>query len=178
MTKEESTRIVDRIKVYRQNFTITDLVYREWFKVLNAYDYAEVDEKLDKYFKDLDNEGKIPNPHYLVKYLRTQNEKQNIGSFKVECPNCGLYVDLEDLDGKHYDRCLSTRYIVAMRKKYFNKETDIEELNYLSDKIFWDKYYDFISILSKMEVQEKDKLIRILEDKDSNKRIEQITLRM
>ena len=59
MTKEESLKIVDKIKVYRQNFTITDLTYFEWFKVLEPYEYADVDEKLDKYLKDLDNEGKI-----------------------------------------------------------------------------------------------------------------------
>lgn len=179
MTREESLKIVDKIKVYRQNFTITDLTYLEWFKVLEPYDYSDVDEKLDKYLKDLDNEGRIPNPYYLIKYLKTKKEKQSVSSFKVACPLCGCYVNLEDLDGKHYDRCLSTRYIITMRKKYFDKETDIDILSELSDEVFWDKYYEFISMLSKMEcVQEKDKLSKILEEKNHNKSIEQITLRI
>lgn len=179
MTREESLKIVDKIKVYRQNFTITDLTYLEWFKVLEPYDYSDVDEKLDKYLKDLDNEGRIPNPYYLIKYLKTKKEKQSASSFKVACPLCGCYVDLEDLDGKHYDRCLSTRYIITMRKKYFDKETDIDILSELSDEVFWDKYYEFISMLSKMEcIQEKDKLSKILGEKNYNKSIEQITLRI
>lgn len=177
MTKEESTRIVDKVKVYRQNFTITDLVYQEWFKVLSAYDYAEVNEKLDKYLKDFDNEGKYPNPHYLVKYLRTNLEKQNVGIIKIECPLCGCCIDVEDLDGKHYNRCLSTRYIVTMRKKYFNKETDIEELNCLSDEVFWNKYFEFLKILQKAEVQEKE-LEMLLEGREINKIAEQMTLKM
>lgn len=177
MTKEESTRIVDKVKVYRQNFTITDLVYQEWFKVLSAYDYAEVNEKLDKYLKDFDNEGKYPNPHYLVKYLRTNLEKQNVGIIKIECPLCGCCIDVEDLDGKHYNRCLSTRYIVTMRKKYFNKETNIEELNCLSDEVFWNKYFEFLKILQKAEVQEKE-LEMLLEGREINKIAEQMTLKM
>lgn len=179
MTREESLKIVDKIKVYRQNFTITDLTYLEWFKVLEPYDYSDVDEKLDKYLKDLDNEGRIPNPYYLIKYLKTKKEKQIVSSFKVACPLCGYYVNLEDLDGKHYDRCLSTRYIITMRKKHFDKETDIDVLSELSDEVFWDKYYEFISMLSKRDCSsEKDKLPKILEEKNYNKSIEQITLRM
>lgn len=177
MTREESTKIVDKVKVYRQNFTITDLVYQEWFKVLNAYDYDEVDEKLDKYLMDMDNDGKYPNPHYLVKYLRTKFEKQNVGIVKIECPLCGCCVDIEDLDGKHYDRCLSARYIVTMRKKHFDKDTDIEELNNLPETIFWDKYYAFIKMLSEMNIQEKE-LEKILESKEINKATKQIALKI
>lgn len=179
MTREENAKIVDKLKVYRQNFTITDLVYQEWFKVLGPYEYYDVNEKLDKYLKDLDNEGKIPNPYYLIKYLKTKQEKQSVCSFRVQCPNCGCYVSIEDLDGKHYNRCLSTRYIITMRKKHFNKTTDIEELNALSDSVFWDKYYEFVDMLPKIQKpQAKDNLTKILENRDCNKSIEQITLKM
>ncbi len=179
MTREENAKIVDKVKVYRQNFTITDLVYQEWFKVLGPYEYYDVSEKLDKYLKDLDNEGKIPNPYYLIKYLKTNREKQNAGIVKIECPLCGCCMDVEDLEGKHYDRCLSTRYIITMRKKYFDKETDVEILSELSDEVFWDKYYEFVNILSKKNcIQEKNTILNILEKQDQHRNIKQITLRM
>lgn len=185
MTIEETKQIVDKIKVYRPNFggqfdkSGFDKLKLEWFRILEPYDYADVVDKINRYFKDLDNEGKIPNPYYLIKYLKTKQEKQSVCSFKVQCPNCGCYVSIEDLDGKHYNRCLSTRYIITMRKKYFNKVTDIEELNALSDSVFWNKYYEFIDMLSKMQnSQEKDNLIKILENRDCNKSIEQITIKL
>lgn len=178
MTKEESAKIVDKVKIYRQNFTITNSVYHEWFKILSAYEYVDVDEKLDNYFQDLDNEGKYPNPYYLVKYLKTQKEKNSTTSYKVICPNCGKPVDLEDLDGKHYNRCLSTTYIIRMKKKYFNKETDIEEINALSEDVFWDKYYKFLEIISQIEGFDITKIVQEPSREDISNRINQMTLKI
>ena len=68
MTIEETKQIVDKIKVYRPNFggqfdkSGFDKLKLEWFRILEPYDYADVVDKINKYFKDLDNEGKIPNP--------------------------------------------------------------------------------------------------------------------
>ena len=49
MTRAETKQIVDKIQVYRQSFLITNNVYQEWFRVLESYDYEDVDKKLDDF---------------------------------------------------------------------------------------------------------------------------------
>ena len=75
MTRQEAISIVDKIQVYRQSFLITNRVYEEWFKVLEPYDYEDVDRKLDEYFRDSDNFGRYPDVYYLTKYLKTIEQK-------------------------------------------------------------------------------------------------------
>ena len=70
MTRTETKQIVDKIQVYRQSFLITNNVYQEWFRVLELYDYEDVDKKLDEFFQNGDNFGRYPDVYYLTKYLK------------------------------------------------------------------------------------------------------------
>ena len=58
MTRTETKQIVDKIQVYRQSFLITNNVYQEWFRILESYDYEDVDKKLDEFFQNGDNFGR------------------------------------------------------------------------------------------------------------------------
>mgnify|MGYP000193857653 CR=1 FL=1 len=49
MTREEVKSIVDKIQVYRQTFLITNNVYQEWNRILEPYDYGDVDNKLNEF---------------------------------------------------------------------------------------------------------------------------------
>lgn len=155
MTIEETKKLVDKIKIHRLSFgnqldkSELGNLKLEWFRILEPYDYADVDEKLNEYFRNDDNEGKYPTPYNLVKYLKTIEKKKQTYGYCVICPQCQEYINLSDFEC-HYNKCLSMNYVISSMKKYFNKKITREELSVLSDKVFWDKYYDLAKRIEEM----------------------------
>lgn len=139
MTREESCEIVDKVQVHRQSFLITNSVYQEWFKVLEPYDYEDVDRKLDEYFRNGDNFGRYPDVYYLTKYLKKQSEKLQSGNEYVRCQLCQKIIDLATYD-KHFDRCNSTTYLCKMSLEKYNKKLNREKLME-APKDEFEKYY-------------------------------------
>ena len=140
MTREESKSLVDKIQVYRQSFLITKIVYEEWFRVLEPYDYEDVNNKLDDYFRDSDNFGRYPDVYYLTRFLKTIEEKKILSIPHALCQICGKSVEYEKYN-KHYERCSSIDYIVEMSKRYLGKELKKSELFELNDFKFDELYY-------------------------------------
>lgn len=146
MTREDSTKIVDKIKIYRQSFLITNKVYEEWFRKLEPYDYQDVDNKLDEYFKNGENFGKYPDVYYLIKYLHKHDEKLKNGIIYVRCQLCKKIINYKEHD-LHYNRCSSAHYICKMSQKYYNKKMNIDKLMSASDEDFEKYYWDFCNNL-------------------------------
>lgn len=142
MTVEETTKIVDKVKAFRQSFSIYPNLYREWHNVLQNYEYEDVDKKLDEYLKDGDNFGKYPDAYYLVKYLQTIDDKQRVGTNYVSCQFCGKNIELALFD-EHYDRCSSVDYVCRMSEKHFNKKLSAEKLREMDKKEFEKNYWNF-----------------------------------
>lgn len=140
MERTETKKIVDKIKVFRQSFLATNEIYNEWFKVLEPYDYEDVDKKLDEYFKESNNFGQYPDAYYLTKYLKTIEEKQIKDIPHAKCQICGQAVRFEDYK-KHYDRCSSVEYLIDVSKRYLGKTLNKEKLMQTDDKTFDDYYY-------------------------------------
>lgn len=140
MTKEESSCIVDKIKVYRQNFLTTEAVYKEWYRILELYDYDDVEKKLDEYFRNGENFGRYPDAYYLTKFLKKHNEKLKIGVNYVRCQNCQQVVELTEYDG-HLDRCNSVEYLCDISEKHYQKCLNKEKLfkmnNAEFEKVYW-----------------------------------------
>ena len=139
MTREEAKKIVDKIQVFRQSFIITQTVYQEWYRVLEPYDYCDVEKKLDDYFKDSDNFGRYPDAYYLTRYLKTIEEKQTLSIPHLLCQICGQSVKSEDYH-QHYRKCSSVDYIIEMSKRYLGNAVSRKELMEIDDRTF-DKYY-------------------------------------
>lgn len=145
MTIEDAKQIVDKIKIYRPNFggqfdkSGFDKLKLEWFRVLEPYDYEDVNKKLDDYFKNGDNFGKYPDVYYLIKFLKKHDEKVKLNGIAIKCQICGKTVDLNDYD-QHYDRCSSIEYLCAMSSKYFNQTLNKSKM-IKADKETFDKYY-------------------------------------
>ena len=142
MTKEESSRIVDRVKIYRQNFVIGNSIYAEWFRILEPYDYEDVNKKLEEYLRNADNYNRIPDPYYLTKFLNTIEQKEKKEVIIVSCTLCGKKINILEYE-IHYSRCLSAKYLCKESKKHFNRELDYERLMNAPDKKFEDFYWDF-----------------------------------
>ena len=145
MTLEETKNIVDKIKMYRQSFASycdkngLDKLKLEWFKVLEPYDYQDINSKLEEFLKNGDNFGKYPDPYYLIKYLKTKDQKEHTEGINVRCQLCGKIVGYGNYQ-EHYDRCSSVEYLIKHSEKKLNRE----KLMNASKKEFDDYYYNFI----------------------------------
>lgn len=148
MKKPEVVNFLEKIKVYYPNFTINDMVRTEWINKLEPYDYEDCCIKLDEYL-DSEYQKDPPKPNWIIKYLKTTEEKLNRPLFIVICPNCGKTMNYNNFD-EHYKRCNSTDYMIHEMKKYLHKDVKRTQLECLDDKTFWDKY---------------DTLLKIIEDK-------------
>ena len=142
MTLVDVDNIINKIKIFRPSFgSQIDMksLKVEWFRILEPYDFKDVNIKLNEFFNSLDNDGKYPNPYYLIKFLKTKKEKQYMQEYKVQCKICYKYVPLSEYD-THFDRCLVTEAVIRDMKQYFNKEISKEDLEALSDDVLHEKY--------------------------------------
>ena len=150
MERKQVMDILDKIQVYRQSFLVTQALIKEWSKILEPYDYEDVNKKLDDYFKDGNNFGKYPDVYYLTQYLKTQKQKQDDLFLHVHCQYCRNKIKYSEY-AKHYERCISCTYLIEMSDLYFNKTLNREKLLNASqeqfDKYYWDfckKLYDVL----------------------------------
>ena len=151
MSRKEVSDLLEKIQAYRQSFLITDAVIHEWNRVLEPYDYDDVDKKLDEYFKNGDNFGKYPDVYYLIKFLKKHDEKLKQGVIYVRCQICKKNID--DTEYKeHYEKCSSIDYLCKMSEKYFDKKLNREKLLNASTNDFKKYYWEFCEKLyDKME---------------------------
>ncbi len=170
MTAAETKKIVKKIKIFRPFFQSGNGKQEEkefigeWHKVLKVYDYEDVDHKLDEYFNNGNNYGKIPDIHYLVKYLQTTEQKKTTGGIIVNCPRCGVELPLEEID-KHNSRCSSVSYLCMMSKKYFHQKLNRQKLFDLPDDEFDRKYLAFKKQLeNKIPKEEQKELKKIFKE--------------
>lgn len=140
MDRVETQKIINKIKTFRQTFLVEKDTVNNWLNVLKDYDYEEVNNKLDDYFKESKNFGQYPDPYYLTKYLIKTNEKFSMNNIMIKCSICGKKISQEQMDA-HYDRCSSIDYIHKMYQKYYNtniRKSELWELpNDTFDKMYW-----------------------------------------
>ena len=88
MDRMETQKIINKIKTFRQSFLVEKDTVDNWVNVLKDYDYKDVDEKLDEYFRESKNFGQYPDPYYLTKYLVKRNEKYSMNNINIKCRLC------------------------------------------------------------------------------------------
>ena len=176
MTIYETKQVIQKIKTFRPffqtgNSSAEEINFRkEWHKVLEPYDFEDVDRKLIEYFKDGDNIGKIPDAFYLTKYLKTHDSKRNSQGIWIKCQLCQEEMSLEEYDN-HYERCASVEYICKQSIRVFGQRLNRNQMMNLSQKDF-DKRY--IYFLYQLQAKTKDfdektrleKIIKLLEGKN------------
>ena len=142
MNRMETQNILNKIKVFRQSFLILKETIEEWTKILEPYDYSDVDKKLDEYFRESNNFGQYPDPYYLSRNLTTKSEKEKYRDVTITCQICGEKVS-HGAYAKHFDRCSSIDYLCRMSERFYNKKMDRQELLQLSDETFKRGYWNF-----------------------------------
>lgn len=172
MTLDETKKVINKIKVFRPFFQTGNSKTEEnefklsWHEVLEPYDYDDVDKKLNDYFMDGDNVGRIPDIHYIVKYLKNHKEKKETTGIIIRCPLCQKELQYSMFD-YHYERCSSVEYICKNSERYFLQRIDKNKLFQMNKEQFDRKYLEFISALKdkiedKNEKNNLEKLVRML----------------
>ena len=157
MTREESAFIVDKIQTHRQYFLITKNTYAEWGRILEPYDYADVDRKLNEFLENGDNYGKTPEAYQLVKRLIKSVDKAKTYGMRIGCRNCGVMLAFDEYEF-HFDKCNSIEYLVTNYEKIYDKKLNKDKLWKLPNKKFWEMYWKF-----------NEQFVKVVEDKDIKK---------
>lgn len=140
MERTEVSKLLNKIKAFRQSFEISNSLVLEWTKILEPYRYEDVDKKLDEYFRDSTNFGQYPDAYYLTKYLKTEEELSKTQEIKGRCSLCNKEMPYNELE-EHYDRCSSIDYVYRESRKYLHKTFDKDKMwamdNQTFDKLYW-----------------------------------------
>ena len=139
MTREETKQIMTKIKNIKQEFSFDASKIDDWTSVLKNYDFEDVFNKVEDYYRIESNQDKIVNPYYLTKYLMTTADKKSIKEYLVICPNCQTQLSSKNFD-KHIKRCNSVEYLNKQSKRFFGKEIDREKYMTMSEEEFEEKY--------------------------------------
>ena len=151
MDRLETQKLLNKITIFRQSFLIQKNTVDEWFKVLEPYEYKDVDKKLDDYFRETNNFGQYPDPYFLTKSLSMISEKEKYRNATVRCQICGDIVSHSEYDN-HFSKCSSSEYVCDMSRRFFGKELNRQELKKLPNEKFENAYWNFCEKLNeKME---------------------------
>jgi len=144
MEISETRNLLQRLKTYKQSFTLNASVLTEWQNVVEEFSYNDINSKLSEWLKSNSNNYEYPSPYELTRGLSTIAEKEL--NPHVLCPICGKIISLTTFDN-HFDRCSSTEYLIRMNIKHFNRTFTMKDFNKLSDIQFWTKYWEFCYLL-------------------------------
>lgn len=132
MTLSKTEELLENIKAHYQNFSITENVVKEWYKVLADYSFSDVIEKLVDHLES-DDYKEVPQVYRLVKDLKTEEEKEKVNEINnkilVCCNLCEDWMSMSEYES-HYGRCLDIEYLVGASKKV-GKPMTRSELNKL-----------------------------------------------
>ena len=142
MIPMETSNLLNKVQAYRQSFLITKFVLEEWNRILEPYDYDDVNKKLDEFFKDGNNYGKYPEAYQLVKGLIKTEDKGKKTDYIVYCPYCSRALTMSKFT-EHTRRCSSVRYLYDKSKMYLGKTLDKAKLYNMAEDEF-DKTYNAI----------------------------------
>ena len=147
MELKETVELMNRIKSFRPRMYDTlneyemDHMQIEWQKVLEPYDYDDVNKALTHFF-ETDTKHTFPGVYMLIRNLRTVKDKESSKEIKTNCQLCQKEINLSDYT-KHYRRCSSCEYLIRMCRKHLNKQLNYNKLFELPDDEF-DKLYEKI----------------------------------
>lgn len=136
MERAEVIKLIDFITIHRPNFKsrLGDKVFKDmvndWTRIMGAYDYEDVFDNLETFFKNENNYGKDPDAYQLIRGLLTIEDKKTNSLGEVSCMFCGRWFNRLEIH-EHEDRCRSIKYLQKVYRNYFSRE--LEDLPKLYD---------------------------------------------
>jgi len=126
MTKEESQKIIKKIKAYYYYFELDKDSTRIWTDKMQPYSFEDVDRKVEEHITGEDRQNP-PRIQDLLRFLLTEEQKaKSKEEYLVNCNLCGRLMPFKEYE-THYDKCLSFEYLIARAKKE-HKEITREQL--------------------------------------------------
>lgn len=139
MKRQEVLKFLQKIKVYYPSFsTDGQMVKDEWTRKLEPYDFDDCCMKLDEHLAG-EYQDRPPMPNWIIKYLKTSEEKKHSYEYYTVCPTCNVTLPLAHFE-KHIRKCNSIEYVIKEMKKYFGQVISREKLEKLPEEQFWGKY--------------------------------------
>ena len=144
MNKTETKKLLNTIKGYYNSlFYIDEYVLNAWSDDYKNYDLEDCIDHLKTYLKEYPDIP--PKPHTFKRGLLTPEEKRRIknSEFTVNCNLCHKSMSLDEYD-RHYDRCLSTKYLIKRIYEEKQVKADYDEIFYLPREKFnslYQKYF-------------------------------------
>lgn len=153
MTRQEVIKLIEFITIHRPNFRsrlgdkiLKDMI-EDWTRILGPYDYDDIFNNLEEFFKDERNYGKDPDAYQLIKGVLTTEDKKTNSLGRVSCQFCGRWFNRLEIHN-HEDRCRSVKYLDRMYRKLLNRQLlNKKELYEMSDKEFDEKYIKSLEYL-------------------------------
>ncbi len=163
MNRAQVEKLLKIIKSFYPYFSITEEVFEGWSEVLKDYEFNEVLEEFDNYFRSGNKE--TPTLSILIYPLKTfsQKEEANIQGLYV-CSSCGKkFKSMEGAD-KCYERDLDLKYIKKMSDKLgFNPSEIFGDLRTVMLETINERYPDFVK---RIVTEEKQKNILTQKEKE------------
>lgn len=144
MTEEDVVKLLDRVKLHYQHFSINDSLFYEWLRILKEYSKEDVFNNLDKYLDKC--EVKIPTVFDLKKGLTPISKKQKVKQdYIINCNLCGKEMRLSEYENRHFPKCSSISYLITiMKKQGINVEyKELEQLDDIKFQSVYEKYKDY-----------------------------------
>lgn len=162
MTKEETIKVLHKIKAHYQEFALEDYVINEWHEKLEKYEYQDVLERFNKHLNS-EFRNRYPRLNYIVAGLKTPEEKAKQEAINIRCSVCNEIIPYLKYD-KHIARHNSIAYIKS-REHYLNKTYNEEKMMNASEEEF-NKFYDKVI----------ERLYCTMEDSEEKMRLERIMI--
>lgn len=139
MTYEEVVDLLDLLSTCYK-IEVTDNMIRAWLNVLCEYDTEEVKKALDEAMAEERFQREPPQAQYLVRGIIKKYDKVDYSKQVIYCTICKKPLNQPDYE-KHFDRCLSTEYILN-QCKMFNTQCRYtkKELYEMPETIFREYY--------------------------------------
>lgn len=133
MTSSKAEEVLENVKVHYQTFVINNVVAKEWYRVLQNYDFEDVMNKFVDHLTG-NNHKDLPQVYQLVKDLQPADEKKKSeeidNQIKVCCQLCERWMSINEYEN-HYGRCLDIDYL-SRQSERIGKPTARSELSKLT----------------------------------------------
>lgn len=152
MTLNEVKDFLQEIDIqYSTSYAKDDYLLKEWHKKLKPYEKEDAYRQLKEHQRG-EFANIPPKLYYIIKDLKTPQEKMILSMLLERCEFCKQYIKLDDFK-EHHDKCMDINFIETNVKKYLNQQ------------IIRDDYYS----MSNDELQKRvNKIAKIIIKKSKN----------
>ena len=132
MRDDEIRELLERIDIhYNTDYSKNKGLINEWKKQLKKYEAKDVFGKLEEYLKS-EFGNNAPKLYYLIKDLKTPDEKYQLQNLHTKCNYCGQIINMDEFE-HHHARCLEIEYIEKNVKKYLDQQIVRDDYFKMSD---------------------------------------------